>query len=103
MSGELKQMCQKYESDIQTLTAAVEELTERNSEIENILKEKESLLLSKESSWEKMESQYKTMLLQAQEQAKTMELSLNAIKRENEKNSSLQAKEKDGRVEEFQN
>ena len=31
-----------------------------------------------------------------------MELSLNAIKRENEKNSSLQAKEKDGRVEEFQ-
>ena len=28
MSGELKQMCQKYESDIQTLTAGVEELTE---------------------------------------------------------------------------
>ena len=43
------------------------------------------------------------MLQQAQDQVKQMELSLTSIKKETEMQHSAKVKERDGRVEEFQN
>ena len=67
MSGELKQICQKYEHDIKTLTRDLEEMRERNNEVELLLKEKESLLTDKEQSWMEMETQYKNLVQMAQD------------------------------------
>ena len=62
MSGELKNICQKYEQDIKVLTRELEEVKERNNEVELLLKEKETLFNEKEASWTEMEAQYKNLL-----------------------------------------
>ncbi len=55
MSGELRQMCSKYEADLKSLTYQLDEERERTSELEASLKEKEQLLQEKSKKWDAME------------------------------------------------
>ena len=62
MSGELKSLCQKYESDLKQLGIQLEEEKERSAELEVILKDKVSILEEREKKWEETETQYKQMI-----------------------------------------
>lgn len=44
MSGELRQMCAKYEADVKSLAYQLDEEKEKASEFEVLLKEKETRL-----------------------------------------------------------
>ncbi len=73
MSGEIKQMYQKYENDIKTLQIQIEEEREKMGEIESQLKEKSAALEAKELKWNETEVSYKQMLQTLQEQQKQTE------------------------------
>lgn len=102
LSGELKQICAKYEGDLKTFGRELEEEKERATDLEGQLRERERVLEERQNHWGETESSLKNMLGQATDQVKLMEQAVSLLKKENEKLASMQAKESTGKSEQHQ-
>ncbi len=67
LSGELKQICFKYESDIKALSRQLEEEKEKCVELDTTLREKEYILEERTKKWQEMEQQFKQVMQNAQD------------------------------------
>lgn len=64
MSTEIRQLCQKYEADLKSITKQLKEENERVQELEQTLKDTSQTLEESQKLWSSQEQAYKQMLQQ---------------------------------------
>lgn len=101
LSNEIRQVCQKYESELKQVSLLLEEEREKSGELETTLVELQNRTAQDLADWKKSEARYKEMIEQCQEHAKQMEQATQALGKDSITDLKTRIKEKTELLEEM--
>lgn len=100
LSTEIRQVCQKYETELKQVNIALEEEKERGGELEAQLNDLQASYKEKTQAWQDQEQRYREMIDRTQDHAKQIESAALALKNDNLHGLEVSLKEKTELLEE---